>query len=339
MKHLHISDVRAFKQCRVQWHFSSPRRLGYAPKVQARALRLGTLVHNVLDLWFSDMGSDIGALADSAVAEDYERVEEELSPADFREALPKYEEVWDQVNPIAVNFADNFYMPGLEIYATENDFVVPLVKNQIALAGRWDVVARRGGKIWIVDHKVSGADFNWYSHYLQTLDEQARAYCWAGYRVWKEDFGGIIYNLIRNKAPRKPKVLKSGKFSTNARQDTTWKVYSETVAAAGQDPNDYIEMKEILDARPSYNRFVEVTFRPSMLQAFGKSLRQTSVEILADPVIYPNGSFMNCRGCPFQDPCWSFNTSESGHFEEMLKVGYVASDYAQAAIDLEQSNS
>src|SRR6185295_20358199 len=87
------------------------------------------------------------------------------------------------------------------VLAVEQDFEVPM-ENGHLFAGRWDMVVLHDHRIWINDFKTTGSKFDSYTQYLTDQDEQTRAYSWAGHQIYGDWFGGIMFTLIRNKAPQ-----------------------------------------------------------------------------------------------------------------------------------------
>lgn len=228
-----------------------------------------------------------------------------------------------------------------QILATEQDFIVPIRDTGVDFAGRFDMVFRNPldrNKIWINDFKVTGASFSWFTEYLSTLDEQARAYAWAARTIWGPEFGGVMFTIIRNKAPHEPAVLKSGKLSRNKSQDTTWPKYKAALLALGEDPADYDDMRVVLTERVQAKPFVaRVEIRPNEhTTAMFEHQAAHIAPLMVDPQvpIWPNASFMNCNMCPFKMPCSLAHTVGWEHAEAVLNTEYARGRYVREAIAL-----
>lgn len=214
----------------------------------------------------------------------------------------------------------------------EQDYVVPLY-DDVSFAGRWDMVVERQGKIWINDYKITGADFGRYTEYLANHDEQARAYSWAGKKIYGDDFGGIMFTLVRNKGPEQPERLKRGGISRNKMQTTTWALYRKAVIEAGENPADYSEMEELFLGKPYIVRtFIQLGQRT--LDAFEKRAIHTARQMLNPKVhLYPNASVMNCGMCSYKFPCQVWHSIGASAAKQILLTDYAQSKYTTDAAD------
>jgi hypothetical protein len=319
--HIHVSDMRAFSDCRLRWSFSSHMRKGRAPIVAGRALQLGTLCHRALELWYTDKSQDPQDCVAQGVAE--------LTASD----IPYETTLSDEAYGILVNYANwaRIY-DDFEPITQEQEFIVPLVGDH-QFSGRWDMVVEREGKIWINDFKITGSQFNSYAEYLTQQDEQARAYSWAGKQVYGSDFGGIMFTLVRNKAPDIPVRLKNGSISRNKGIKTTWERYRQAILEGGEHPSDYSEMEQILNGNPFVFR-VHMSLGKRALEAFHQRAVATTLEMTnPDVLIYPNASVMSCRMCAFRFPCAVWHSISPAAADHILFTEYTESRYAQAAND------
>ena len=225
-----------------------------------------------------------------------------------------------------------------EVLVVEQDFEVPIFDDH-QFAGRWDLVVLRQGKIWINDFKITGMPFESYSQYLQDQDEQARAYSWAGKQIYGDDFGGIMFTLIRSKPPEEPLILLNGELSRNKSQKTSWEYYRRAILETGGKEYEYEDMKWELGKKPFvYRTVMALGERP--LSAFAERAKATA-RLMADPdvLIYPNANPMNCRMCSYQFPCSVYHSVGPKTAEKVLFDNYVTSTYVKEARDTAKENS
>lgn len=320
MIHFHVSDMKAFSNCRLQWNFSSHIRMGREPKTPSRALRMGTLVHKILEVWYTFPGVRIDDCVDGAVKElNGQEIEEEAR------AIARNYALWAKAH-------DNF-----EVLALEQDFAIPLFDDH-QFAGRWDMLVQHEGKIWINDFKTTGSYFEPYAEYLQDHDEQARAYSWAGKQIYGDDFGGIMFTMIKNKPPELPIVLKDGSPSRNKNQKTSWEFYRAAILAAKRNLLDYEDMQVHFQRNPFIQR-IAIRLGDRALKAFHERAVYTGREMLSpDLYIYPNANPMNCRMCAFRLPCSVYHSIDAKAAERILFTEYGESRYAREAGDVDKED-
>ena len=337
--HIHISDVRQFLSCRIKWNFSSALRLGLSPKTAPKAMWKGTLVHLALEKWYeSNKKRHIEDCWIDTWEEELERLE--LVGAEYApESLVDLQDTCVGILMTYANWAKTHDVE--EVVTTEVDFVVPLLRTKdIHFAGRYDlVVSDEDGGIWINDFKVTGGDFDGFSTYLRDQDMQARAYCWAGKKLFGDAFKGIIFTLIRSKAPTQPALLKSGKISANKAVDTTVAVFTDSLLRNGQSPKDeaYVDVYDALRTKERNNTWVRriyLTFPDYALHLFEVQMLAMAEEMTKSNVMLTPANYFVCRGCPFATPCAALLNVGEDVSNELLQAGYVRSAYVQSAINL-----
>lgn len=340
-RHIHVSDMRSFKSCRIRWDFQSSIRKGLSPKTTPKALWKGTLVHKALEMWYGEnkkrsllkVWQDIWAaellrLAAEQVTVDDDSLEQLF---DTCEGILDQYAVWARAN-------DN----DIRVIGVEQDFIVPLLPDKgISFAGRFDqVLADENGHIWIHDFKVMGGDFFNFAAYLRDQDDQARAYSWAGRQLFGDAFRGITYTLIRSKAPTAPAILKSGKISANKSVDTTWEVFEAALKANGQTYTDeYAETRQaILDRaqRTPWTLRVQLVYSDYQLKMFELQAKHLAREMTREHVFLTPANYLVCRGCPFSTPCAALLNVGEGACNAMLDQYYTVSPYTQAALELQE---
>ena len=152
------------------------------------------------------------------------------------------------------------------------EFLVKL-DGDIFMTGTIDLVYETPeGKIRFMDHKTV-TSLSMYEE-KSKMDRQISRYWWAlkmiaagvgrikkvidGKEMWVQwldiegkEIDGFDYNLIAKDYPKEPKVLKSGKLSTDKSQKTTIEMYRAKLEELGLDKTDYAEILHILGNKPN----------------------------------------------------------------------------------------
>lgn len=168
--------------------------------------------------------------------------------------------------------------------------------------GRIDMIIRdKEGRLWIVDHKTA-AQFGQMA--FLDLDAQCSTYIWALRRVLGIPVQGVIYNQLKKNAPGPPDVLKSGNLSKNKQQKVSYHTYMQAIVEAGEDPAYYEDFLHYLKFEKSdYFRRVQTYRSDTELDIIEDTIVLEVVDMLNNPVIYPNPGMFNCNGCQFYHPC------------------------------------
>lgn len=196
----------------------------------------------------------------------------------------------------------------LPITSPEHEIVVPIqsrtgrrASSRYRLQCFYDGIhTDDNGRVWIVEFKLRST--------LSTieqlaLDRQGRRYAWAWRQHTGADVAGVIYDERLNEAPKPPKVLASGKVSTDKRQLTTPDLYEQACVEHGQDPDP--DTLTALAARRWQQR-EHIIFRPGELDETGAELvalaqRIRDLEAGRMPIRTPHPA--HCRSCGFRDIC------------------------------------
>lgn len=218
-----------------------------------------------------------------------------------------------------------------EVLATESSFEVPFFDSN-TFNGRFDLVIRlNSGKIWINDYKFTSVNFDRYTEYIMFQNEQARAYSYAARYLFGDDFGGIMFTLIKSKPPEEPKVLKNGTLSKDKSQQVDWPNYQAKLSELNLNQTDYLDMKAVLPdfiRRVQYKRFSD--------QAINLWLKR-NIEIAKEMLpeynndslsFYPSENIINCQYCAFKFPCYIYNNISTYQAIKLVENAYPNSDYA-----------
>lgn len=321
---IRTSDRRTYKKCRLQWDWTSKIRRDLEPNRIDKNLTFGTAIHAGLEQYYDprswhDRQVAIGA-AHVAFDQSLPRPEAEADDEQrdaYKEALKlghgmldgyfAWATEYDRFTPLAVEL--EFEVPIPAPHGTS--LPAPFGSNgehlfyrgeHVMYQGRIDLLVQdEWGAYWICDHKTAGkledTDF-------LARDEQCGSYAWAIQEMLGFKINGVLYNELWKQLPHPPKQLKSGKFSVDKSQNTTLKIFQETVAQHGQDVVEYADFVEWLTANEKpYFRRTQVHRSQRELQLLGEQIALEAVDMLNGPSIYPNPDRFTCGRCAFQAPC------------------------------------
>jgi hypothetical protein len=138
-------------------------------------------------------------------------------------------------------YADEWlkYRPALKTFEVEKDGVlIPQVEVNGAIdLGVYTPDGRRvlygftldrviiddDGRLWIVEYKTTKI----IRIYHFDVDDQITAYCWAAWKLYGVPVAGVVYQQYAKRIPALPKILATGKVSTDTRQATSAALYAK----------------------------------------------------------------------------------------------------------------
>jgi len=192
-------------------------------------------------------------------------------------------------------------------------------RRRWSFGGGVDVLVRdkRDGQTWAMEHKTTAdRDLNQYLRKLH-FDPQVRGYAWAladpipsVSGVEPVNVAGVIYNVLRKKAPATPHVLKNGKGLSKASSiDTTREVYLKAILDNGFDPDDYVEILDKISRNQFFAREA-YTFSSAEIADFEVDATHASLLILnaSKPGTYHPRQVAACMGiaaypCRYRSIC------------------------------------
>ncbi len=335
---VHISDVRTFKACRRQWHWSSPLGQNLEPDKPYAPFFLGRVIHTALELYYRS-NNQMSLFDATSVSLDIEKEKMEAAGTLWEQeiemlnentelafGLMEHYEIWvtskeQEDNP----WGDN----NLEFLDMETVFNVPILtekgnpSSRVWLGGRFDGIVRRrdDGSLWLFESKTSRSIME-----LQktlAFDEQAGGYIYAAQLLLGEQIYGVVYNIMRKKVPTRARVLNSGMLAANKNIDTTLAYYWTNVEEHHSDlsKDEKVELyRDILEhLKEKGNSFFSRTVirrTEAEIAELAKNLRITALEMVRpSTVLYPAPNWSNCTFCRFRAPCLAMN---SGHDYEMI---------------------
>ena len=171
------------------------------------------------------------------------------------------------------------------------------------------VIVDEWGRLWIVEYKTAKSIRN----LPLDVDDQITAYCWAAWRLYNKMVAGVVYQQFLKKIPVLPKVLSTGRVSTDTRQATSAALYNllltQMYGSADKAPpenikclNHFRSMEDEDKDKFIVRHRIERNIR--QLEAFEGKIKM-ELEEIADPnlPLYPNPTW-NCDYlCPLQAAC------------------------------------
>lgn len=291
---VHVTEITAFKQCRQYWDFSYrqglvPLETGYGP------MWFGIGVHVALATYYKHGMSPVVA---------FERwFKAQVDP------------VYQDLDETTRTKLDNFHLLGLvmmrgyipwaekndqwEVIAIEEELQYEISPGQV-IAGTQDLLVRKDGKLWVVDHKTCAA---FVDPDALEFDDQMVKYLWLVMKVYNEVPGGALYSMLRKKVPADPYVLKAGGLSKAKDIDTTHEIYLDKIHELGLDPDDYTDILERLKSNEYYRREKVMRTRRE-LQIFDEQVKAEVAEITRPNVpIFPTMTQDCLWSCTYKDLC------------------------------------
>jgi hypothetical protein len=315
---IHTSDRILFKRCRRKWDWSSQMRHGYIPIGGTIPIHFwfGSGFHFAMEDYFGYRRHETLEGALEHYVNEWPMKER---PKGWEEAVElmrgmfahyhrwqasreKFETVWLDGKPLV-----------------EVDFHVPLPEEavgrpNVTYSGTIDRVVRDElGNVWLLDYKTAKQ----FDTAKLEMDPQVSAYAWAAKLIFDIEVEGMIYFQFKKDFPKEPALLKSGKFSTNKAQKTTYDLFKEALNNLYGINNpkwrkDYPEYEEYLNHLASqetlegdkFIRFDRVARMGLHLESVQEQILMEAAEMCnPDLPIYPNPTKDCSWDCPFSSAC------------------------------------
>ncbi len=304
------SELRDRRRCPYKGYLNYDRRL--SPVVKSPGFREGSIIDAGLNALYNDWPAYNYDVMLAAMRE-AERKESERIAAKatlFEEewqVIREKAELLEQIAAFYVDFAranDNFD----DVITTQLEGRVPVLAPNGRASTRYDYQFKADGlvvidgRLWLLENKAwKTIDSD--SIGMLSMDEQCGWYLWGLDQMIKRglvsdtvaravvDYGcpvGVLYNIIRKKMPSIPnwnkgKTVKNkatgeelyipGPTSVDKSVDTTHAVYLATLLERGQDPADYAEMLDMLQAKGDTFHVRETVYRNAdELEEIGQSI-------------------------------------------------------------------
>ena len=295
------SKVMQWRRCRLQFHFANIRNL--SPKVKARPLYFGTVVHRMLQATANDKDPR-AALAeiahqDEKLFRDEREVFNRLIE-DIAFIMRAYKKFWtDQPLHFVTIDKRNAELP----------FEVK-VDDAITCKGTMDGIVQHKKMNWLLEHKTHrefpNDDHRWANIQGAVYVTVAKLLGWPSKA---KQLQGVCWNYIRSKEPTRPKLLKkTGKLSEAAACDTLPEVVLDVLEEHKLNPKDYVDYLALQES--NLGTWFQRVFQPVQLDVVQKmwdEFMQTAREMAdyygrtSQPP--PRTIDLHCRWCPFEKIC------------------------------------
>lgn len=199
------SKIKAWRQCRRKYHYSYVENL--RKKKGPRALKMGTLLHRMLELNICD--------------ENYRKAVDELSLEQlqlFQQEVEEYGNIIEDSLDIMAGYKEYWKDDGVRYLEfrgkrAEHEMEIKLTPT-IRLTGKADLVVRtRNKRSWLGDHKTGKKQL---SDSQMWRNVQSTVY----HRMWEElgmkPLDGTLWDMVWSKPPSTPKLTKKGVVSKAA---------------------------------------------------------------------------------------------------------------------------
>ena len=332
MTEIHISDIRQFRQCRRAWDWGSRFRRNLEPAVPYPPFYTGRLIHSALEHYYRDGTPLLDTLTAELKGAATNLWPQEVLTFDEQEALMHnillHYDMWIALDKKMYSDAN------LEFISLEREFRVPLPTPSgrrakgLMLGGRFDGIVRHKGtgEYWIWETKTTRSIKELVSSLAH--DEQCGVYMYAASKALGVPVVGVLYNIIRKKAPTRPAVLKSGLLSKAVNVDTTAFFYlnciremypdwtAETIAEFFGDTLGALVSNEskFFMRYPVYRSTIEIKNLMRGIYYTAREMKRKSL------YLYPSPGWLACTFCAFKSPCLTMNTG--GDYEVLLREEY-----------------
>lgn len=214
---LSYSELRQFRRCRKEWDYGSSTRKNLEPKRPNRHLFLGKAFHKAIEAYYMNNRSKQEA-GDKFAEWTNDRIGEiqEESNGLWDEEL---EEIKDQVelgNSMIeqyIKWAEEHDDPYFdEVIDMEIEFTVDIPGTDHQYTGIGDGLVRDShDRLWLKEYKTA-TSMSRKTNNLQ-LDEQSLSYLWGVSKELDKEIEGVLYRVVRKKAPTEITENKTGGLS------------------------------------------------------------------------------------------------------------------------------
>jgi hypothetical protein len=337
------SEYQSFLNCRKQWYFQWYE--GIEAKRPDAKLFFGTAFHKWLENYYNSGCNKLLADLETSTwineqdTKDMDQIAIDDMMSLMRGVAEHYHNTYGETDK-------NF-----KVIETEMEFLVKLDED-LFMTGTIDLVYEVDGKIRFMDHKTVSS-ISMYEE-KAVMDRQISRYWWAlkmiaagigrvkdkENDVWitsqalkDKTIDGFDYNLIAKDFPKEPKVLKSGKLSTDKSQKTTFDLYVKKLQELHLDGNEYNEHLKFLYDKPNqFHSRVDVKRSAAELESAAWEFSYTSDDIhdvkmmitenpqSIEPLTYRNITNNCMHMCQFKSLCQT--AIDGGNVDMVKNLGY-----------------
>jgi len=349
------SELRARRRCAYRGHLEYDQLI--VPRRRKAGFREGSIADagmNALYLHLRDHGTYsleamLGAMREERAKEDARLSRAGLFDEEWQEIEERYEllEALAERYVIWADACDDF-----TVFDCQSAGRVPVLTTEGRASTRFDFLFKldglveADGKLWLLENKWWKS---WDRNRLTALqmDEQSGMYLWGFLEAARrgllspraqgavERCGlpvGVYYNVVRKKLPTVPPQLKDGSTSRKKDIDTTAEVYLATLAERGQDPADYAEIVDLLQAKGNTFYYRERIYRNAAeLAEIGRRIYE-GTRLIAEGHRYKFPTKDCTWDCSYWSLCLEWNDMLlAEHFDRKLAKHEEYADMEEAA--------
>jgi hypothetical protein len=352
------SEYQSFLNCRKQWYYQWVE--GIEAKKPDKKLFFGTAFHKWLENYYNSGCNKLQADLETSIWIN-EQDTKDMDQTDIDDMMSLMRGVAEHYHNTYGETDKDF-----NVIATELEFIIKL-DDSLYMTGTIDLVYEVDGKIRFMDHKTVSS-ITMYEE-KAVMDRQISRYWWALKMIaagigevkdketgeWVQcealkgkSIDGFDYNLIAKDFPKEPKVLKSGKLSTDKSQKTTYNKYLKKLLEMGIDvPEDsfhkgyhiipsshpYYEILTYLAEKPDqFTKRVDVRRSDAELESSAWEFSYTAGDIhdiklmiknnpnTIEPLTYRNITNNCMHMCQFKSLCQT--AIDGGNVNMVKNLGY-----------------
>lgn len=311
---LRTSDRILFKRCRRLWGWMSHLRQGRSLFESADYLWFGTGIHYALEDFhgLNFYGHPARAFHAFVLASSAAK----MLPGTWKEhqemgvaLMHYYADEWLKHRPALDTYEVNG-TPQVEVNGAIDLGVRTPDDRRILYGFTLDrVTIDEWGRLWIVEYKTAKQ----IRLFHFDVDDQITAYCWAAWKLYGVPVAGVVYQQFVKRIPTLPKVLATGKISTDVRQPTSAALYAKLLTVmygnVEKAPVANIQCLNKLRAGEDEDKdkFIvrhRIERNQKQLESFEEKVLM-ELEDITNPnlPLYPNPT-KDCEYmCPMQAPC------------------------------------
>jgi hypothetical protein len=337
------SEYQSFLNCRKQWYYQWVE--GIEAKKPDKKLFFGTAFHKWLENYYNSGCNKLQADLETSIWIN-EQDTKDMDQTDIDDMMSLMRGVAEHYHNTYGETDKDF-----KVIATELEFIIKL-DDSLYMTGTIDLVYEVDGKIRFMDHKTVSS-ITMYEE-KAVMDRQISRYWWAlkmiaagigevkdketgewvQYEVLKgKSIDGFDYNLIAKDFPKEPKVLKSGKLSTDKSQKTTYELFMKKLNEVGVFTDDYLDFVEFLRTKPDqFTKRVDVRRSDAELESSAWEFSYTAGDIhdiklmiknnpnTIEPLTYRNITNNCMHMCQFKSLCQT--AIDGGNVNMVKNLGY-----------------
>lgn len=314
--YIRTSERLLFRRCRRLWGWNSPLKMNLEVKSRPDYFWFGTGMHYALEdyhgvntyghpsrafLAYVKATQEIGEAPDTWM---------ELSRLGY-DMMAYYADYWLKArgrDPLAT-----FVHNGIPQTEVRFEIELPIRGPQgqrVVYRGMVDRMHEdEEDQLWVVEYKSAKA---FRMQHFDT-DDQITAYCWAMQAVYGRPIAGVIYQQHKKDIPHPPKILSTGKVSTNKQMNTSYALYRATLIEVYGSPSSFpgdnlrflnsLVTQEEDDADPFIRRD-KIYRNQHQIAAQGEKILLEIEDMLREQLpLYPNPSKDCTWLCPLESVC------------------------------------